>query len=69
MLSCRLRHSSASAAAPVSGAGENLGDKPAISLGDLGIGDVLNPALAIDVRFGNLGDCSGMSGGAVLRKT
>jgi len=33
------------------------------------MGDALSPALAIDVRFGSLGDCSGMSGGAVLRKT
>ena len=67
-LSCRIRRSSASAAAPVSGAGENLGDKAAISLGDLGVGDALSPALAIDVRFGNLGDCSEVLGGADLRK-
>jgi hypothetical protein len=78
-LSCRLRCSSpsaAAAAAPVCGIGENLGDKPAISfisfisLGDLGIGDAFNPALAIDVRFGSFGDRSEeILGSVVLRIT
>ena len=52
-LPSRARLSSARAAAAVRGGGD-LGDMAARALGDLGIEEAFNPALAMDVRLGRL---------------
>lgn len=57
--SSRRRRSSSIAAAPVNGAGENLGEKAGPNLGDFDKGDTVKPASAMGVRAEAMGDESG----------
>jgi hypothetical protein len=52
--------SSSRAAAPVSSAGENLGENAPVYLGDLGDGDAVRPALVMVVALEGFSNCSGL---------
>jgi hypothetical protein len=58
-LSSLFRRSSANAAAPVSGMGENPGVNVPLNRGDFGDGEAPNPAFAIEVKFVEFEDWSG----------